>query len=193
MEKQAHPDQPKAPGRHRGGNKAKAHLKQDPILPDSAPQASESPQAPENPPSSITNGRRTRKPPLKKRQPKQTDSPTESIHSATHNDSEKLKNAQSSDSPACLALKIEGPSLPSSEAPQQRQSESQGDKAASGSHKTSPRFDLRPKKFHNRAPASTHLSHQPHTPLKRSKLSQVTNANTSQRSLPSRVTTNMGE
>ncbi|RLL99661.1 hypothetical protein CFD26_107287 [Aspergillus turcosus] len=196
MEKQAHPDQPKAPRRRRSPNKSKAHSQQDPVLPDSGPQAPENPQAPDNPPSSFANGRRTRKPPLKKRQPKQTDSRADSIYTATHDlrasqeDSQRLNNAESSESPACLGLRIERPSIPSSEAPHQKQSERQGDKEASGSHKTSPRFVSRPKKFHSTAPASTHLSHQPHTPLKRSKLSQVITAQTSH---PSQVTTNMDQ
>ncbi|GIC91621.1 GNAT family N-acetyltransferase [Aspergillus udagawae] len=208
MERQAHHGQPDIPSRSRP-NKSKTHSKQDPASPESGLQAIN------NLPSTFAKARAFRK-----RRPEQTDSPKtqldnyrpaysfsnsnptneqSTIHSTTHDlgasqdDSERLNNAESSKSPACLVLKIQGPSIPGSEALHQRQSAREEDKEASGSHRTRPRFDWRPKKFHSRAPASTHLSHLPHTPQKRSTLSQVINANPAQISLPSQGNTNMAQ
>jgi hypothetical protein len=208
MDRQAHHGQLNAPSRRRA-NKSKTHSQQGPASPESGLKATN------NLPSTFAKARAFRK-----RRPKQTESsktqpdnhrpapsdsnpnPTDgqiTIHSTTRdlgasqNESERLSNAESSKSPACLVLRIQGPSIPSFEALHQRQSASEKDKEASGSYRTRAPFDWRPKKFHSRAPVSTHLSHQPHTPQKRSKPSQVINADTAQISLPSQGNTNMGE
>ncbi|KAF7177960.1 hypothetical protein CNMCM7691_006446 [Aspergillus felis] len=208
MERQARHGQPNAPSRRRP-NKSKTHSQQDPASPESGLQA------PNNLPSNFAKARAFRR-----RSPKKTDSPKTqlddhrpapsfsnsnptdgqiTIHSTTHDlrasqgNSERLDNAESSKTPACLVLRIQGPSIPPSEALHQRQSAREEDKEASGSYRTRPRFDWRPKKFHSRAPASTPLSHRPHTPQKRSKLSQVINANIAEMSLPSHGNTNMDQ
>ncbi|EAW22362.1 GNAT family N-acetyltransferase [Aspergillus fischeri NRRL 181] len=207
MDRQAHHGQPNAPSRRRA-NKSKNHSQQDPASPESGLKATD------NLPSTFAKARafRKRRPKLTESSKTQPDNhrpapsdsnpnPTDgqiTIHSTTRNlgasqnESERLNNAESSKSPACLILRIQGPSIPSSEALHQRQSGREKDKEASGSYRTRAPFDWRPKKFHSRAPASTHLSHQPHTPQKRSKLSQVINADTAQISLHSQGNTNMG-